>query len=285
MTQLEISSAGSAARISTVGSALVTLVLNGKTVMPKPAADRHPYHGVMLAPWPNRIAGGNYSFESEEYHSEVNEPFGNALHGLLFDYEAEAVSHTPNRLTLVSILDPSPGYPFSLNVEISFHISEQGLSVETKATNTGNRRCPVGLGTHPFFVFDEESTLEVRAQLGAVHGPDMIPIRELPARELGFGTGIKTAIERRPLDVQFSKLEQTCAQLVTKEWSMDLWQRGADWLMVYTTEEFNWADGAVRAVAIEPQSCPADAFNTKEGLKILEPGESFSYEWGAKLSN
>jgi aldose 1-epimerase len=39
-------------------------------------------------------------------------------------------------------------------------------------------------------------------------------------------------------------------------------------------------DVARRAVAVEPMTCPPNAFNTGEGLIRLEPGEGFEGRWG-----
>jgi aldose 1-epimerase len=54
----------SKASIAKTGSALVSLTLQGDHVMPEPKSPRSLYHGVLLAPWPNRIARGKYHFES-----------------------------------------------------------------------------------------------------------------------------------------------------------------------------------------------------------------------------
>jgi aldose 1-epimerase len=34
------------------------------------------------------------------------------------------------------------------------------------------------------------------------------------------------------------------------------------------------------AIAIEPMTCPADAFNTGMGLMVLEPGTAWTGAWG-----
>jgi aldose 1-epimerase len=36
-------------------------------------------------------------------------------------------------------------------------------------------------------------------------------------------------------------------------------------------------------VAIEPMSCPANAFNSGDGLIRLEPGRGWSGSWGIRL--
>jgi aldose 1-epimerase len=281
---IELELGSSKLTVSAIGSSVVSLTLDGANVIPEPSVPRHPYHGVLLAPWPNRIAKGQYSFQGKVYHPEVNEAFGNALHGLLFATRAKIVSQSENKLVLSNQIEASESYPWSLTVEISFELSDQGLSVLTTATNNSDSPAPVGLGTHPFFVFDEESALEIRATTASVHGSDMMPISEIDSGEIGFGTGLEKAIEGVALDVQFTNIDSTCAVLKTREFSLEIWQERAEFLMVYTTQEFNWADGRRRAVAIEPQTAAADAFNNGQGLKVLEPGESFSYLWGAKLS-
>ena len=39
-----------------------------------------------------------------------------------------------------------------------------------------------------------------------------------------------------------------------------------------------------RGLAIEPMTCPANAFNSGEGLLVLEPGQSFVASWGVSVS-
>jgi aldose 1-epimerase len=58
-----------------------------------------------------------------------------------------------------------------------------------------------------------------------------------------------------------------------------LWQDEAfDFVMVFTTNEFDDIHGHKQAVAIESQSCIANAFNTNPPL--LKPGKSFTGSWG-----
>ena len=43
-------------------------------------------------------------------------------------------------------------------------------------------------------------------------------------------------------------------------------------------------DVSRRSVAVEPMTCPPNAFRSGEGLVVLEPGQSFSAEWGLSPS-
>jgi aldose 1-epimerase len=50
------------------------------------------------------------------------------------------------------------------------------------------------------------------------------------------------------------------------------------WLQVFTAIAED-RKGEV-GIAVEPMSCPADAFNSGEALVVLEPGEEWSGTWG-----
>jgi aldose 1-epimerase len=46
---------------------------------------------------------------------------------------------------------------------------------------------------------------------------------------------------------------------------------------IFVTDTF---PGRSKAVAIEPMTGPANAFNSGDGLRWLEPGETFTMRWG-----
>jgi aldose 1-epimerase len=62
--------------------------------------------------------------------------------------------------------------------------------------------------------------------------------------------------------------------------AVTLWMdRGLDWIQVFTADPL--ADGWHRAaVAVEPMSCPPDAFNSGTDLIRLEPGVAVGHRWG-----
>jgi aldose 1-epimerase len=35
-----------------------------------------------------------------------------------------------------------------------------------------------------------------------------------------------------------------------------------------------------RSIAVEPLTCPANAFNSGDGLRVLDPAETFGGSWG-----
>jgi aldose 1-epimerase len=48
------------------------------------------------------------------------------------------------------------------------------------------------------------------------------------------------------------------------------------YLQIYTLDDLAGRAG----VAVEPMSCPADAFNSGDGLMVLEPGDGWVASWG-----
>jgi aldose 1-epimerase len=60
--------------------------------------------------------------------------------------------------------------------------------------------------------------------------------------------------------------------------SVSLWQDEAcTYVHVFVTDQY---PGRARAVAVEPMTGPANAFNSGDGLRWLPPGDSFTISWG-----
>ena len=64
---------------------------------------------------------------------------------------------------------------------------------------------------------------------------------------------------------------------------VELWVDGGfRYLMVYTADQVGDHQRRRRAVAIEPMTCPPDAFRTGTDLVELDPGESWQATWGLR---
>jgi aldose 1-epimerase len=51
-------------------------------------------------------------------------------------------------------------------------------------------------------------------------------------------------------------------------------------LMVYTPDAISDLARRRRSIAIEPMTCAPNAFRSRDGLIVLQPGESWSGSWG-----
>jgi aldose 1-epimerase len=52
------------------------------------------------------------------------------------------------------------------------------------------------------------------------------------------------------------------------------------WVQVFTPPLDDPHFAGLPGIAVEPMSCPADAFNSGDGLVVLEPGQAWSASWG-----
>ena len=57
--------------------------------------------------------------------------------------------------------------------------------------------------------------------------------------------------------------------------------QGYRWLQVFTGEPLG--PGRRKAVAVEPMTCPPNAFVTGDDLLVLQPGETVTHTWGIQV--
>ena len=83
MKKVQISLNKVSAVISTEGAALIGLSVNNFYLI-EPNTRDGLYAGKILAPWPNRIKDGKYTFNKKDYQLPINEVSkNNSLHGWL----------------------------------------------------------------------------------------------------------------------------------------------------------------------------------------------------------
>lgn len=209
--------------------------------------------GQVLAPWPNRLAEGRYAWDGEELRLPVNDAStGSAIHGLVRWASWRVVEREPARVLLEHVLHPQPGYPFALRLRVDYRLAETGLTVRTEAENAGDRACPFGVGHHPYVLAPSGGVDDI------VLDGDRIGARKLDeTRHQPGGWRVEVG-------------EATV-------WADAAWP----WLQVFTGD---LPDIRRRGLAVEPMTCPPQAFRTGEGVVRLEPGERWSGEWGIEAA-
>jgi aldose 1-epimerase len=254
----------------------------------------HSGRGQVLAPWPNRLAEGRYEFNGVQAQAALDEPERrNAIHGLVRWLPWTLQTRHQNQLSLRLQLHPSPGYPFSLLLEMEYHVGREGLTITTTAHSTDNGPVPFGLGFHPYLAVGPETVDGAILQLPA-HDTLDLDERGLPTGELtpvaGTEREFTTArlIGPTVLDTAFTTLDRDADG---KTWaSVDvpggdigaaLWaDPGFGYLMVYTGDTLGDRPRRRRGVAIEPMTCPPNALRTGTDVRSLEPGQKWSGSWG-----
>ena len=151
--QFELSFGNQRAVIVEVGGGIRTYSVGGNDILDGYGIEeRCPSgRGQGLIPWPNRLRDGRYRFDDRDHQLPLTEPDKhNAIHGLTRWANWTPTDHAANRVTMRHRLHPQPGYPFALDLEITYSLADDGLCVHTTATNIGTRPAPYGTGAHPY---------------------------------------------------------------------------------------------------------------------------------------
>jgi aldose 1-epimerase len=243
-------------------------------------------------PWPNRLRDGKYTFDGTEQQLALTEPARhNASHGLVRWVPWQLAEQGDDTLTVRTRLHPQPGWSGLLDLSVRYSLAEDGLTVATTATNVGRTAAPFGYGAHPYLAIGDTPYADVTLRLPAddeVRVDDrLLPTTTEPVRpETDFRT--PRALGQTVLDTAYTGLHReadTGMWVVTLSNLRDrpdvtIWGDEAfGWLQAFTEKAADDAPG-VRGVAVEPMSCPADAFNSGQGLVVLAPGDSWTGTWG-----
>jgi aldose 1-epimerase len=295
--EIELVADDQRAVLDEVGGGIRSYTAHGRDLLDGyPAGEPSPSgRGQVLIPWPNRLEDGSYEFDGQRHQLELNEPEnGNAIHGLVRWEPWTVADREPHRVVMEHTLSPQPGYPFTLRLSIEYALAMDGLTVRTTATNVGESACPYGGGFHPYLTVGTETIDSVILHLpaGTVVGADE---RGLPlAAEPVEGTEYDF---HRPRPIGSTRLDHAFTDLVREEdglarvalgglhpgSGLELWVDEAyAYLQVFSGDPL--PDVNRRSLAVEPMTCPANAFRTGEGLIRLEPGASFTSGWGISPS-
>ncbi len=292
--QYEISSGDYRAVVTELGAGLRELSHGGVPLVFGYEADELPpgAAGQLLIPWPNRVDHGHYEFGGTAYQLDLSEAGkGNAIHGLTRFAAWLPVRREQDSVVLRHLPHGYAGYPFCLEVETEYRLSPAaGLEVTISATNRGTRSAPYGFGQHPYLTAGPSAVDDWELTLPAAQW--------LPVDERGIPSGPVQDIEgavcdfRRPHPIGSSVLDHALTGLIRENngraWAhlrtggsqVSLWA-GPDcpWLQVFTSDTLP-GDRYRKAVAIEPMTCPPNAFVTGDSLVVLEPGETVTRSWG-----
>jgi len=254
--QYELAFDDQRATIVEVGGGLRTYAVADREVLDGyPAAEMcRSARGQVLAPWPNRLADGAYEWDGEQLQLALTSPSQrNAIHGLVRWASWNAVEREPSRVVMEHVLHPQPGYPFTLRLRVEYRLDAAGLTVRTTAENAGTRACPFGVGHHPY----------IAAPSGRVD--DLV----LDGEPIGSQQLDDTRRMDAPWQLQIDDVTV---------WADAAWKH----VQLFTGDPL--PDVARRSLAVEPMTCPPQAFRTGADLIRLEPGETFSGNWGMTVS-
>jgi aldose 1-epimerase len=287
------------ATVTEVGATLRSYAVAGREVLDGFGADElaPDGRGQVLAPWPNRLAEGRYTFEGVDGTAALNEPGRrDAIHGLVRWLPWQVEDARDDALELACELVPQPAYPWRLRLGLRYALSDDGLVVTARASNTSDRPAPFGIGFHPYLATGgpavDAAGLEIPARTILVADPSGIPTGRSPVAgtEQDFQAGRPIGDLR--LDVAYTDMIRdrdgrwTVRFVVPgRTWIVDLWADDRfPYAMVYSGDVVQPPSRRRKAVAIEPMSCPPNAFRSGEGIVRLAAGESWDGSWGIRAN-
>lgn len=264
------------AKIVTVGAGLAELTHDGRhVVIPhKPEEMPQAHLGKVLIPWPNRVVNGCYQHNGKTFQLAVNDPISHtAIHGLLAWRDWQINQQSASEVSLMIFLPPSYGYPFSLLVEVTYRLdARQGLNVFITTLNIGSQSAPYGAGAHPYLTCDLENIESCTLTLPAdeVFNLDTQEMNRVEHTALDFTT---------PRLIAATQIDNTFKpSAFGDEWEVSVFSASKKmttylrcdqpWLQVYSGEKLHRL-----GLAVEPMTCPPDAFNSGISLISLAPGE------------
>jgi aldose 1-epimerase len=285
-----IASVGASLRVLKYGSAAgerdLTVPFDADEVRPA-------YRGATLAPWPNRVVDGRYRFGGRDHVLALTEPArGHALHGLVAWLDFDAVDGGDDHVTLAAEIEPQAGYPWRLRIETTYALSADGLTQTVRATNLSGDTAPFGTGPHPYLVAGpgrvDDWILELPArQVLEVTEDRLIPTElrsvEVDADRFDFRAPRRIADAR--IDHAFTDLESAPGGRATVRVTDGqgsgvgmAWGKDCAWVQVHTAD-LPEESRSRRGLAVEPMTCPPDAFNSENALILLDPGSTAAGTW------
>ncbi|WP_214465302.1 aldose 1-epimerase family protein [Microbacterium flavescens] len=287
--------------IASVGATLRSLTYDGRDlVVPFEADEVRPgYRGATLAPWPNRVVDGRYTFGGEERRLALSEPArSHALHGLVAWLDFEAIDKGPDHVTLAAVVQPQTAYPWRLVVKTTFSLGPDGLTQTVTARNESSAPAPWGTGPHPYLVAGagrvDDWTLELPADEVLAVTPDRLIPTDLVAVDTDDPERFDFRSARRigavEIDHAYTALSRGDDGIATVRVTDDsgagvelAWDAACPWVQIHTADKPDAAQSRL-GLAVEPMTCAPDAFNAPNysfdaGLIVLEPDASTEASW------
>lgn len=283
------------ARVDERGAALVALSYQGiELVAGTWSHATEWFAGSTLAPWVNRLEDGQWVDASGVTHTAAINDVANgcANHGLVFSRNFNVSKVSISSITLSTSCFDASAYPFEMLLEVTYSLGSSGLSVLFELKNLSEVRAPFSIGSHPYLVAESDSVLTFAAKTVFVNDDNMLPLKKVDLGAAESKVRIRPAHRGDFTDTCFAQLETNALgkheiRLSRPSMRKDVVLSQSEelsHLQVFTLQAPELT-GYEALVALEPQTAPANALRSSDGLLHLEPGERFASSWGVHLED
>jgi len=233
-----------------------------------------------LFPWANRLAGFQYDVAGRGVTLSPHlallryDENGLPMHGMMWPHlQWQTVESAPDSLTASFDWSHPRGlvvFPYPCRLTMTATVSPASLTIETTLAATSDIAVPVSFGFHPYLGLPDVPRKDWR-----VHLPPMRHLT-LDARKIPTGAaepfgGLDDLLGTRAFDDGFALLGEQVTLSVAAgghRLSVDLLD-GYPYTQVYAPLGHAY-------LAFEPMTAPANALISGDGLRLVQPGDSFS---------
>jgi aldose 1-epimerase len=296
--QLSIAHGNQRATVVEVGGGIREYLVGERPVLDSYPADMmcDGAHGAPLVPWPNRLADGHYSWDGVDYQVDISEPASNtAIHGFLRWRNWVVSAHADSSVTVESVLRPMQGYPFAIDVRVTYALADDGLTVTTVAHNVGPAAAPWACGQHPYLSAGggtnllDGCSLQFAAALRVETDARQLPLADLPVAGTEYDFRAPRPIAALQMDYAFKELDRdgdgrAWVRLTGADGQhAELWvDESYPIVEIYTGDTLQPSRRRL-GLGCEPMSAPPNAFGSGQGVVRLEPDATVTHRWGARL--
>ncbi len=219
------------------------------------------------------------------------------MHGLLAGKKLNLNSATFDDKSAILILSYSfkneeEGYPFYWNYKITYTLSKQGLDISIVVQNAmQNDPLPLYIGWHPYFISDSVDKAVItfdkctgwnHVELNSNINPTGITAPGAPFNGTTPIGGTPSTPTHYDDEYKATSPPSMCGVIETKLFDPDSMKT----VVLYQSENMRFIQvftGLSGAIAIEPMSGMADAFNNHDHLSVLSGGETWEASFGVYL--
>lgn len=260
---------------------------------------------AVMVPFGGRIRDGRYTFDGQPYDLAPGAT-GDARavrHGFvrdtLFALDDRVEDEHGARVVLTTdAIRPRPGYPFAIDLAVSFALDARGLALDVAMRNVGDHAAPCFFGWHPYFRLADATVdgwelripahdvIRTSGDLIALPGAAAhVAVDDAPALDFRDADAIGSRILDQGyayLDADGDGLIRTHLRDPASGRALAVWQeRGL--LHAFTGDTVS--RDPRRAIALEPMEAMADAFSRPEWADAirLAPGAERHFRCGVEI--
>jgi aldose 1-epimerase len=263
---------------------------------------------AIMVPFANRIDDARYTFDGQSYDLQpgVQGAERASRHGFVrgvdFDIAVLHADAQSARVTFTtSVIRPGKfaGYPFAIDLAVTFALDANGISLVANMRNVGEKAAPCFFGWHPYFRLGDDGIagweLEIPAKTLVRMNNDYIPLPGEDAYQ-PLDEAPRALDFRKAKPIGTTEINHAYAHLVhgsdgrahtrlrdpATGIGVSVWQEKG--VMLAFTADTVTRD-VRRSVALEPMESMSNAFNRPDCADAirLEPGEERQFRCGVEI--